>query len=376
VTAPVLSAHHQQLRQTCRQFLKDSWSTQHARAIVNDDNRFDSNWWRQVAALGWTSTPSRSQVHPAGPGQRLLDLAVVAEEFGRVIAPGPLAPVNIVADTLARSDDTQHDDLLRAASTGDAILAWAVAEDEYPLDISEMKCQAEATAATTFSLRGRKSPVEYGDSADYLLVSAMTPVGPTQFLVPADAPNVAMEPMCSLDLARPYAEVRFDGVAVPESWLVGAPGAAAADIERQLQIAIVLQSAESAAITEQVFDLTLAYLGERQSFGRPLSSYQELKHRMADNAVGVHGCHAIAAAAAQATSQQNAQAVELVSAAKAWIGEVAVALIHDCVQLHGALGLTWEHDLHLYLRRATLNRATYGTPDQHRDRIALRLGVA
>jgi alkylation response protein AidB-like acyl-CoA dehydrogenase len=148
---------------------------------------------------------------------------------------------------------------------------------------------------------------------------------------------------------------------------------AADDVERQLQIAVVLQCAEMVGAADRMFEVTLEYLGDRYSFGRPLSSYQALKHRVADDKMWLEACHAIATAAARAVATEAGDAGAVVSAAKAWIGPHATELIQDCVQLHGGIGVTWEHDLHLYLRRTTVDRVTYGTPEEHSERIATRL---
>jgi alkylation response protein AidB-like acyl-CoA dehydrogenase len=148
---------------------------------------------------------------------------------------------------------------------------------------------------------------------------------------------------------------------------------AAADDERQLQIACVLQCAEMVGAMDQVFEMTLEYLGDRYSFGRPLSSYQALKHRVADDKMWLEASHATATAAARAVATEADDAAELVSVAKRWIGPQATELIQDCVQLHGGIGVTWEHDLHLYLRRTTVNRALHGTPEWHAERLAAQL---
>ena len=148
---------------------------------------------------------------------------------------------------------------------------------------------------------------------------------------------------------------------------------AAAAVEHQLQVACVLQCAETVGVIDHVFAMTLEYLVDRYSFGRPLSSYQALKHRVADDKMWLEACHATASGAARAVAEGADRAGELVSAAKVWIGPHATELIQDSVQLHGGIGVTWEHDLHLYLRRATVNRATYGTPEVHSERIAAHL---
>ena len=194
-----------------------------------------------------------------------------------------------------------------------------------------------------------------------------------QVLVPSGTPGVTVLPLDGLDLVRRFAEVRLDGVVLGDDALVGTPDDATGAVERQFQVAAVLGCAESVGAIDQVLGMTVEYLGDRYSFGRPLSSYQALKHRVADDTTWLQACHAIAGAAARAVAEERPDAGEVVSAAKVWIGPHATELVQDCIQLHGGIGVTWEHDLHLYLRRVTVNRATYGTPEEHADRIADRL---
>jgi alkylation response protein AidB-like acyl-CoA dehydrogenase len=183
--------------------------------------------------------------------------------------------------------------------------------------------------------------------------------------------------MGSLDLVRRFAAVTFDGVTVPRSSVVGELGGAGDEVERLLQTACVLQCAETCGAIDRVLEMTIEYLGDRYSFGRPLSSYQALKHRIADQKMWLEACHAITTAAVRAVAAEAADAGELASAAKTWVGPHATDLVQDCIQLHGGIGVTWEHDLHLYLRRTTVNRVTYGTPAEHSERIAVRiLGAA
>jgi len=199
-------------------------------------------------------------------------------------------------------------------------------------------------------------------------------LGPViQVIVPAGSPGVSITPLGGLDLVRRFAEVRLDSVAVDAGAVVGEESSTAAAVEHQLQVAVVLQCAELVGAAERMFEVTLEYLGDRYSFGRPLSSYQALKHRVADDKMWLEACHATAPAAARAVATRSADAAELVSVAKAWIARHATELIQDCVQLHGGIGITWEHDLHLYLRRATVDRVTYGTPEDHAERIATGL---
>ena len=147
------------------------------------------------------------------------------------------------------------------------------------------------------------------------------------------------------------------------------------DVERQLLDAVVLQCFEMAGAVDRVFAFTVEYAEDRYSFGRPLVSYQALKHRFADMKMWLESCHATAAAAARAVDAGSPLAAELVSVAKSYIGDHAPVIVQDCVQLHGGIGVTWDHDLHLYLRRVVQDRAQFGTPRDHRERIAAGIGV-
>jgi alkylation response protein AidB-like acyl-CoA dehydrogenase len=363
-----LSDDQVSFQQTTRRFLEAECPIAAVRALESDPTGYDPGWWRRAAALGWTSP-----LVPEGQGggrlseHGLLDLVLVAEEMGRLVAPGPLVPVNVVASALARGgSDELRSAVLPGLLDGSAVACW---------------CGPEPVAArgkgAGFVLDGVAPVVEAGAQAAHVLVAARTPHGQCQVLVPSDAPGLAITPLDGLDLVRRFAAVRFDGVHVPRTAIVGAPDRTAAEVEHQLQIAVVLQCAESVGAADRMFEVTLDYLGDRYSFGRPLSSYQALKHRVADDKLWLESCHAIATGAARAVAGDAADAGELASAAKAWIGPHTTELIQDCIQLHGGIGVTWEHDLHLYLRRATVNRATYGTPEEHRERVAtLLLGAA
>ena len=189
-------------------------------------------------------------------------------------------------------------------------------------------------------------------------------------LVPADAAGISIEPMHGVDLTRRFFSVSFDRVRLPLRALVGEAGRAEEQVLRQLEVALVVLNAESVGAMQSGFDMTLAWAFDRYSFGRPLASYQALKHRFADMKAWLEASHAVGDAAAAGVDARSSEASELVSAAKAYVGDYGAELLQDCVQLHGGIGVTFEHDLHLFLRRLTLNRALHGTPAEHRRRIA------
>jgi alkylation response protein AidB-like acyl-CoA dehydrogenase len=356
-----LSGDQELFLDTSRRLLAAECSIAAVRSLEAEPDGFSRDTWRRGAELGWTSM----LVDEADGGgslseHGLLDLVLVAEEMGRTVAPGPLVPVNLVAAAIsAAGGEEQRAAVLPGLLAGEAIAAWT-GPDPVDADVQ----------GDDLVLRGTASVVEAAGQADHLLVVAQTDSGRTHVLVPAGSAGLTITPMGSLDLVRRFAAVTFDGVAVPRAAVVGEVGAAADEVERLLQVACVLQCAETCGVIDRVLEMTIEYLGDRYSFGRPLSSYQALKHRIADQKVWLEACHAISSAATRAVAASAPDAGRLVSAAKHWVGPHATELVQDCIQLHGGIGITWEHDLHLYLRRTTVNRTTYGTPADHADRIA------
>jgi alkylation response protein AidB-like acyl-CoA dehydrogenase len=212
--------------------------------------------------------------------------------------------------------------------------------------------------------------VESANQASHLLVTGRTGTGLSQVIVPVDTKGVTVRPMQGVDLSRRFSLIKLEGVRVPLSAAVGPLGGADAAVELQLQQAIVLLSAEAVGAMQASFDMTVEWAFDRYSFGRSLASYQALKHRFAHMATWLQASHAICDDAARAVTEARPDAAELVSAAKAYIGRYGAELIQECVQLHGGIGVTFEHDLHLYLRRLTLVRNLLGTPDAHLRRLA------
>jgi alkylation response protein AidB-like acyl-CoA dehydrogenase len=379
---PDLSEDQQVFLQTTQRFVEDTAPIAEVRRLADEPSGFDRGWWRRAAELGWTAAlVPESAGGGSVSGDGVADLVLVAETMGRWVSPGPLLPVNVVAAAVATlGSETQQAEVLPGLLSGEAFAAWAFAEPGGGWRIDDVQLRAEPmdgadSADSSFVLRGEKAYVEAGAEASVLLVTARTDDGLTQFLVPADTPGVTVTPVPALDLVRRFARVSFDGVTVPAGGVLGTVGGAAEDVERQLQLALVIQCAEMVGAIDRVFEFTVQWAFDRYSFGRPLASYQALKHRFADMKMWLEGCHATATAAAAAVGQQAPDAGELARVAKAYIGERAPEIVQDCVQLHGGIGVTWEHDLHLYLRRVTLLAALYGAPADHLQQIAVALGM-
>jgi alkylation response protein AidB-like acyl-CoA dehydrogenase len=374
----VLTDDQEFFRDTTQKFLGSECPLPKVRELRGNAAGFEPDYWRQGAELGWMSLLVPEELGGGSvSGNGANDLALVAYAFGVHVAPGPLIPCNVVATALARSgSEEQQSGLLQDLISGAQVATWAHTELPPHDGLGDVVVRAEADG-DGFVLSGVKSPVEAGAEADQLLVTAATDAGMAQFLVPRDAPGVTVVPLRSVDLVRRYARIELDGVRVAASAAVGTPGDVADDLEHQLRIAGVVQSAEMVGAADASFDITLDWAFSRYSFGRPLASYQEIKHRFADMKMWLEASHGLADSAARHVSRDDADAAIAVSAAKAYAGQYLAELAQDCVQLHGGIGVTYEHDLHLFLRRITVDRLTYGTPADHHRRIgALRIAQA
>jgi alkylation response protein AidB-like acyl-CoA dehydrogenase len=371
-----LDADQKLFRATTREFLDKEMPLTRVRELADLGVGFEPDWWKRGCELGWNSMIVGSDWGGDSiSGEGLVDTCIVAEEMGRLVSPGPLLGANLVAAALGEAANAaDHADVIAALMAGEAVASWAVYEPRRGWSPMTPAVQASADGSG-YVLSGVKDRVEAGDQADYFLVTAAGPDGLAQFVVPAGAPGVTVTAEQSLDLVRRYARVELDGVRLPAASVVSPADSAEAAVNRQVQIAVALQCAETAGVVSRVFEFTVQWAFDRYSFGRPLASYQALKHRFADMKLWLEAGAATASAAAHAAAQRSDEADELASVAKSYVGQRATDIIQDCVQMHGGIGVTWEHDIHLYLRRATVNRAMYGTPSEHRRRLADILGV-
>ncbi|MEU2102666.1 acyl-CoA dehydrogenase family protein [Nocardia sp. NPDC019255] len=373
------TADQRLFQSTTREFLADTVPVSTVRALGEAGTGFDRTWWRRAAELGWTAMlVPESLGGGTVSGRPMTELAAVAEELGRACAPGPFVTTNAVLAGLA-SDARPLGEVVTAVAAGETIVTWAVYEPGRDFTVLSPG-QALRTSAEPqgdgYRLNGVKDRVEAGDQADLFLVTAQSADGPVQLLVRADAPGVTVTPAWTLDLVRRTAHVTFENVAVSADAVAHTGGAAVAALRAQARTAAVLTAAELVGAADAALAATLSWLFDRYTFGRQLASYQALKHRMADNKTWLEACRATATAAAAAWDDDPACAGEAISIAKSYVGAKAPVIAQDCVQLHGGIGVTWEHDLHLYLRRITLGRAMYGTPEEHRRHITDLLDTA
>ncbi|MDQ2678596.1 MAG: acyl-CoA/acyl-ACP dehydrogenase, partial [Actinomycetota bacterium] len=316
-----LTPDQESLRETTARYLTDKVPTSILRSLRVDAQGFTDDYWRQGLELGWTHLLVDERLGGgSASGDGLVDLTLLAYEFGRRAAPGPLLVNAVVAGAL--SDAGGHDHVVEGLLDGRHLATWALLEhprrDE--LGPSELTIRVEGDELV---LDGVKRPVESAARATHVLVTGTSVLpggaqGPTQVLVPTDTAGVGISPLHSVDLTRRFDRVTFDGVRIPADAVVGQIGGAAPDVRRQLRRAIVIGAAESVGTMQTAFDMTLEWTRDRYSFGRPLAAYQAIKHRMAHMATWLEASHAIADEAARAAATlEAADAAATIAAAGA-----------------------------------------------------------
>ncbi len=363
-----LTSDQQLLRDTTARYLADHVPLDRQRKQRDSAAGFEPGYWTGGAELGWIM-PLVSEDMGGGSvsGRGIVDLSLIAYEFGRHSAPGPLVDCNVVAGAL-QMGGVAHADALEAIMMGSAIASVC-------LGLAPWQHSGEATVAISrqgdeLVIDGAVRPVESAAQAGFFLVTGRSDGGVTQVLLPASTPGISVKNLKAIDVSRKFGAVTFEQVRVPASALVGEFGKAGAQVIEQVHNACVMLCAESVGAMESAFAMTTDWAFERYTFGRALASYQALKHRFADMKSWLEASHAVCDSAADALADGSSRAAETVSSAKAYIGEQGVELAQDCVQIHGGIGVTYEHDLHFFLRRVTLNRLLYGTPGDHRRWLA------
>ncbi len=364
-----LSSDQELLRDTAARFIDATCPLPVVRQLIGSKTGLPSDYLRGAGELGWFAmlVPEEDGGGSVS-GEGLRDLAIIAEERGRTLQPGPFVCMNIVAAALATAGSPQQRaDILPAICGGEVVASWALS------DATACSPRGASVTATShpegFAVSGQAGPVEAAAGADWFLVSAGGAQGLTQFIVEATTPGITVTPLQGLDVTQRWASVCFDHVIVPSTSVVGHAGSSSRDVEHQLQLACVLSTSETVGAMDALFELTRQYAIDRTAFGRPIGSFQAVKHQLADMSLALEASKAVTAVAVGAVQEERDDAREIVSMAKSWVGDAGVDLAQGCAQVFAGIGYTWEHDLHLFLRRITMNSLLFGQPDWHRERI-------
>jgi alkylation response protein AidB-like acyl-CoA dehydrogenase len=367
----VVTEEHRALRATLRRFFADTSPSAEVRRLMATADGYDpAVWARMGGELGLQGLAIPAEYGGAGFGHR--ELAIVLEEMGRVLLCAPyLASAVLAAGVLLTTgDEAANGDLLPGIAAGTTIATLAWTEDDGRWEAGGMGTAASAEAGGGWTLDGTKSFVLDGRLADLVLVAARAPAGPSLFAVDGSAPGLVRTGLPTLDQTRKLARLEFTGV---PARLVGTEGRAAAALRATLDRAAVALAAEQLGGAQRALDMSVEYAKTRRQFGRPIGAFQAIKHKCADMLVAVESARSTVMYAAAVADDAPRGLPEVAGLAKVYCSEAYRDVAAETIQIHGGVGFTWEHDAHLYFKRATSTRLLFGDPDRHRELLARRI---
>jgi alkylation response protein AidB-like acyl-CoA dehydrogenase len=363
------------LRETARKFLDGECDSRFVRARMAEPAAVTDEFWRKLAEQGWLGIVYLEG--DGGSGLGLVDLVVLMEEMGRRVMPGPfLSTVLLGGAAIAEAGSpAQRQEWLPRIVSGEKKAALAWTEPALRWDAAGIALPARETGGG-FVLSGKKLFVGDAHLADVLVVAGRTRDGSTMedgislFLVPKDTPGVGVTVLPTIDETRKHCEVGFDNVALPGAALLGARHDGWRPLSRVVARATVALCAEMCGGAQQVLDMTVDYAKLRIAFGKAIGSYQGVKHQAADMLVALENAKSLTYYAAWAVDEDLDEAPLAVAMAKAAASDMARKVAGTGIQLHGGIGMTWEHDLQLYFKRAKASEVAFGDAAWHRERVA------
>lgn len=365
------SQEHEQLRATVRAFLAETSPESEVRRLMDTPTGFDPGVWRRMATeLGLQGLAIPEEYGGAGCG--MVEVGLVLEEMGRALLCAPYLSSAVLATTaLVRcTDEPLRKRLLPALADGRRIGAFALTEDSARWDRAGVALRAVPGAGDRWRLTGHKNFVLDGAAADFVLTVAAVPDGIGLFLVDGDAPGLTRSPLPALDPTRRQARLEYRDVLASR---VAHDGDGWALVAAVLDRAAVALAAEQIGAAAQALDTAVEYAKTRRQFGRPIGSFQAVKHLLADVLVEVESARAAAHFAMLSADGDDEGLPVVASLAKAFCSDACLTAALENVQVHGGIGFTWEHSAHLYLKRAKTSQLLFGDPAYHRELIARRL---
>ncbi len=364
------------LRKSAREFLADRSKPSHVRAAATSERGYSEEFWRDIAGLGWTGLTIPEQY--GGAGMAFADMAVLLEEWGAALAPGPLVETAVIGAAAIAScaNEQQKREHLPRIADGDLIVTpallgeagnWSGVGADMPVSGGQHD----------WGLRGTRHFVNYADSAGLFIMSGAPPGvnGPAgAFLAPRSAMERASFTRMNTAGGVPTFTVGVEGVSLPKDARLAGSCDGVPTLDRLVQLGAVARSLQMAGAARRVLELTVQYVSARKQFGRPVGSFQAVQHKCADMAVMLQGARHTAYRAAWAISEGR-PAVREAAIAKMSMNDALSQICSTAHQCFGAIGFTWEHDLHLFTRRAVAWRAEYGDTPHHRESLAVATGL-
>ena len=370
------------LRDSVRAFLATECPISSVRAIVETriggDEAEPTELHRKMCGLGW---PALTVPEAAGGlGLDAIELALVAEELGRAVAPGPLftTMTQFVPTVRELGSADQIATFLGPIAAGESSGTLAIAEATGAVDPA-MTTTIGIPASTGFTITGTKHLVMEPATTGSIIVIARLPGtegddGVGAFIVPSS--HARIEPIDAVDPSRQLATVTFDAVSVLADHVLGNPGPeTAAALRRAVQSATVGLALDAVGAAQQLFDISLEYVKQREQFGVPIGSFQAIKHKFADMLILLERARALGYFAALTIAEDDPRRALATAMAKAAAGDAVSRIAKEAIQVHGGIGYTWESDVHLYVRRIESDAVLFGTAHQHRQTVADLIGV-
>jgi alkylation response protein AidB-like acyl-CoA dehydrogenase len=369
------SEEQEMLRDAAKRFLADNCSTKFVRQVMADATAHDAGFWQKLVGQGWPGLLIPEQY--GGANGTFLDMTVIIEEMGKALLPGPFfAAALLGAPTFIEgASDALKKEFLPKMAEGKFIATVAVAEAAGRFDPGGIEIQA-SKKGSEYTLTGEKFFVPDAHVADAIVVAARTGGGSgedgiTLLCVPAKEKGVTVTQLKTVDMTRRMCHVKFDHVRADV--VIGKEGGGWTTLRRVLEIATAGLSAEMVGTAQKALDIAVDYAKTRVQFGKPIGSFQAVKHKCVDMMVSVENSRSLTYYACWTVDERVAEAATAVPMAKAYASDMAKNVTSEAIQVHGGIGFTWEHDMHLYHRRALAGEANLGNAPIHREVVAKSL---
>jgi len=362
----------EELRKTVRSFLENKSSEEAVREQMETENGFDPAVWSQMGEqMGLQGLHIPEEY--GGSGYGYVELGIVLEEMGRSLLCAPFfSTVVLAANTLLLSGDEDAKKAhLPGIASGETVATLAYTEPSGKWDESGITMEA-SSSGDGYTLSGTKSFVLDGHTAGLIIVAAKTGAGTSLFAVDGDASGITKTPLSTMDQTRKQAKLDFDNT---PATLIGEEGKGWDTLQTVLDLAAVSLAAEQVGGAQMVLDMAVEYAKVRVQFGRPIGSFQAIKHKCADMLLEVESAKSAAYYGMWCASEMNDELPSTASLAKAYCSEAYFHAAAENIQIHGGIGFTWEHPAHLYFKRAKSSELLFGDPTYHREQLAQRIGI-